>query len=102
MSVANLEEIKKKYNFKQISVATWRDPRGSILPSRGGPISPTISAEAASRPYVPTYKVSYPQPKPPEPTDDEDSGDDEDAGSDDEAKPVEPPRKFTEVRMWSA
>lgn len=71
MSAGNLEEVKKKYGYKNISVATWRDPKGSILPARGGLKSPTISAEAAGRAYVPTYKVSY--GRPPEPTDDEES-----------------------------
>ena len=75
MSAANLDEVKKKYGFKKVSVATWRDPSGSILPARGGPRSPSISAAAAATPYMPTYKVSY--RKPPEPTDDEESEEDE-------------------------
>jgi hypothetical protein len=75
MAPVNLQDIIKKYNFKTISVATWRDPRGSTLPARGGPTSPTISAEAAAKPYIPTYKVVY---NVPEPTDDEASdGEDE-------------------------
>lgn len=77
MSAAHLEELKKRYNFKHISVATWKDPRSSVLPARGGPKSPSISAEAAGSPYMPTYKVSYTQPKAPEPTDDEASSEDE-------------------------
>jgi hypothetical protein len=68
MASVNLQDIIKKYNFKTISVATWRDPRGSTLPARGGPKSPAISADAAAKPYIPTYKVSY---KLPEATDDE-------------------------------
>ena len=81
MSAANFEEIKKRYNFKQVSVATWRDPWNSVLPTRGGPKAAAISPEAAARPYVPTYKVSYTKPakapEPPEPTDDEDSEDED-------------------------
>lgn len=76
MSAAHLEELKKRYNFKHISVATWKDPRSSVLPARGGPTSPSISPEAAGSPYMPTYKVSYTQTKAPEPTDDEASSDD--------------------------
>lgn len=74
MSATNLDAVKKKYNFKQISVATWRDPSLSVLSARGGPRSPSISADAASKPYVPTYKVRYSTL--PEPTDDEESGKD--------------------------
>ncbi|KAK5114615.1 hypothetical protein LTR85_010192 [Meristemomyces frigidus] len=82
MSAANLDEVKKKYGFKKVSVATWRDPSGSILPARGGPKSPSISAAAAATPYMPTYKVSY--RKPPEPTDDEESEEDEEQKKEDE------------------
>ncbi|KAK5705787.1 hypothetical protein LTR17_021376 [Elasticomyces elasticus] len=87
MAAVNLEEIKKKYNFKQISVATWRNPNGSILPARGGPKSPLVSAEAAGTPFIPSYKVSY---RLPEPTDDEASEDEEDAKSEKEG-PVDSP-----------
>ncbi|KAK5707480.1 hypothetical protein LTR97_000014 [Elasticomyces elasticus] len=87
MAAVNLEEIKKKYNFKQISVATWRNPNGSILPARGGPKSPLVSAEAAGTPFIPSYKVSY---RLPEPTDDEASEDEEDAKSEQEG-PVDSP-----------
>ncbi|KAK3678879.1 hypothetical protein LTR78_001332 [Recurvomyces mirabilis] len=74
MATVNLEEIRRKYNFKQISVATWRDPRSSTIPARGGPSAPMYSAEAISKPYIPTYKVKY---KLPEPTDDEASEDEQ-------------------------
>ena len=79
MSAANLDEVKKKYNFKEISVATWRDPSLSVHPARGGPRAPLISPDTVSKPFVPTYKVKYPAV--PEPTDDEESekGDDENA-----------------------
>ncbi|TKA83984.1 hypothetical protein B0A55_00251 [Friedmanniomyces simplex] len=87
MAAANLEEIKKKYNFKQISVATWRNPNGSILPARGGLKSPVISAEAAGQPFIPSYRVSY---KLPEPTDDEDSEGEEDGQSESE-DPIDSP-----------
>ena len=77
MSASQLEELKKKYKFKEISVATWRNPSQSTLAARGGPKSPTFSADAVAKPFVPTYKVSYAKPKVPEPTDDEESEDDE-------------------------
>ena len=67
MSAANLDAIKKKYNFKEINVATWRDP--SLSGDSGFP----------GAPYTPTYKVRYDAL--PEPTDDElseDFGDGED------------------------
>jgi hypothetical protein len=76
MSAANLDAVKKKYKFKEIAVATWRDPSLSVLSARGGPTTPTISADALGRPYIPTYKVKY--NRPPEPTDDEDSGNEDD------------------------
>ncbi|KAK3651456.1 hypothetical protein LTR56_005598 [Elasticomyces elasticus] len=91
MAAVNLEEIKKKYNFKQISVATWRNPNGSILPARGGPRSPLVLAEAAGTPFIPSYKVSY---RLPEPTDDEASEDEEDAKSEKEG-PVDSPLEAT-------
>ncbi|KAK4900776.1 hypothetical protein LTR27_001955 [Elasticomyces elasticus] len=91
MAAVNLEEIKKKYNFKQISVATWRNPNGSILPARGGPKSPLVSAEAAGTPFIPSYKVSY---RLPEPTDDEASDDEEDTKSEKEG-PVDSPLEAT-------
>lgn len=78
MSAVNIEELKKRYNFSHISVGKWMDPRASVLPARGGPVSPTRSAESAGAPYLPTYKVSYTRPDLPEPTDDEES---EDEGS---------------------
>ena len=68
MSAANLDAVKKKYKFKEIAVATWRDPSLSVLSARGN-----ISPEVTGRPYIPTYKVKY--NRLPEPTDDEDSGD---------------------------
>ncbi|KAK0911869.1 hypothetical protein LTR91_019115 [Friedmanniomyces endolithicus] len=86
MAAIDLEEIRKKYNFKQISVATWRNPGGSILPARGGPQSLVISAEAAGKPFVPSYKVRYPLPQP---TDDEASESGEDSESEREDAPLE-------------
>lgn len=76
MSAANLDAVKKKYKFKEIAVATWRDPSLSVLSARGGPTSPALSPDALGRPYIPTYKVKY-NPLP-EPTDDEDSGNEDD------------------------
>ncbi|KAK5108672.1 hypothetical protein LTR62_008077 [Meristemomyces frigidus] len=94
MSAINLEDIRRKYNFKQISVATWRDPRASTIPARGGPPAPLVSPEAAARPYIPTYKVRY---RVPEPTDDEDSGEEDIVEAEGRAEaavaegPVDPP-----------
>lgn len=76
MSAANLDAVKKKYKFKEVSIATWRDPSLSVLSTPGGPAS---SPEVFGRPYIPTYKVKY-NPLP-EPTDDEDSGNEEESGS---------------------
>lgn len=95
MSAAHLEELKKRYNFKHISVATWKDPRSSVLPARGGPASSTITPDAAGSPYMPTYKVSYTQPKAPEPTDDEASSEDE--PSENEAEEAEEKATASEV-----
>ena len=72
MSAANLDEVKKKYNFKEISVATWRDPVSSIHPARGGPNSPGLSPDSS---YFPTYKINYDNFS--QATDDEESLDEE-------------------------
>ena len=77
MSAANLDAVKKKYKFKEIAVATWRDPSLSVLSARGGPQTPTYSADAIGKPYIPTYKVKYNAL--PERTDDEESEKDEEA-----------------------
>ena len=82
MSAANLDAIKKKYKFKEIAVATWRDPSLSVLTARGGPTSPTFSPD---KPYIPTYKVKYNTV--PEPTDDEESLKDSEADQDADGKP---------------
>ncbi|KAK6396432.1 hypothetical protein LTR65_009516 [Meristemomyces frigidus] len=95
MSAVNLDEIKKKYGFKNVSVATWRDPSGSILPARGGPRSPSISAAAAAKPYTPTYKVSY--RKPPEPTDDEESEEDDEVETQEDVAKEEQPETVPEA-----
>lgn len=75
-SMSNFEKIRQIYNFPEVRVATWRDPKGSILPARGGPKGPTISADNAAEPFTPSpYRVKY-KPRPlPQPTDDEDSED---------------------------
>ena len=75
MSAANLDAIKQKYNFKDISIATWRNPALSVLPTRGGSTTPTFTPDAFSKPYIPTYKVSYGDL--PQATDDEESGDED-------------------------
>lgn len=64
MSAANLDAVKKKYNFKQISVATWRNPWS-------GSNSPSISPDALGQPIIPPYRVKYDQLH--DPTDDEES-----------------------------
>lgn len=56
MAAANLEQVKKKYNFKDIKVATWRDPALSIHPARGG--LSTLSPFADTS-YVPKFKDAY-------------------------------------------
>ena len=56
MAAANFEDVKRKYNFSQISVATWRDPSLSVHPARGGP---NPSATTPEQPYFPTYRVNY-------------------------------------------
>ena len=71
MSAADLDAVKKKYKFKEVAIATWRDPSLSVLSARGGPQSPTFSSDAVGKPYIPTYKVKYDTL--PEPTDDEGS-----------------------------
>ena len=74
MSVSHLDAIKKKYGFQTLNVATWRDPKLSVHPARGGPKGPSISPDLAAKPFELTYKVRIkPPPPPPEPTDDEDS-----------------------------
>ncbi|KAK3696866.1 hypothetical protein LTR37_017772 [Vermiconidia calcicola] len=101
MSAANLDAIKKKYKFKDISIATWRDPSLSVHPARGGPKAPTILPEVAGKPFVPTYKVKYNTV--PEPTDDEESGKyDEDESSRTEAvesqeQPTEDPEPQSQL-----
>lgn len=71
------DAVKAKYGYREISIATWRDPRQSVHPARGGPrVSPSVSPESASKPFIP-YRVKY-RPRPPEPTDDEESDDDDD------------------------
>lgn len=80
--MSNYDAYKNRYSsYNTISVAKWRDPSASVLPFRGGPKSPTISSEAAARPYMPTYKVKYKPRPPPEPTDDEEEEDEEEQES---------------------
>lgn len=83
----NLDAVKARYGYKEISIAQWRNPRLSVHPARGGPKSPTMSAEAAAQPYIPRYKVKY---RVPVPTDDEESEDDKSANEqeDDEKEEV--------------
>ena len=68
MSITTFDAIKKKYKFKEISVATWRDPALSVHPARGGPDSPNPFSGA-------TYKVRLDHLS--QPTDDEGSEDED-------------------------
>lgn len=72
--IMSFEEVKDRYGFTTVRFATWRDPRDSTHWARGGPKTPTITPEAAAKPYIPKYKVKY---KVPEPTDDEESEDED-------------------------
>ena len=73
-----LDEVCNKYGFKKLNVATWRDPNLSVLAGGRGPRAGVkILPADAYKPFVPTYKVTY--RRPPEPTDDEDSGTEADA-----------------------
>ena len=71
---SQLDEVCKKYGYKGVNVATWRDPSLSVLSGGRGPRSGYKVAPAdVAKPFIPTYKVKFPLP---EPTDDEASGDD--------------------------
>lgn len=71
---SQLDEVCKKYGYKGVNVATWRDPSLSVLSGGRGPRSGfKVAPSEVSKPFIPTYKVKYPLP---EPTDDEGSGDD--------------------------
>ena len=73
---APIDDVLKKHGFKQLNVATWRDPSLSVLSARGGPKSPTISPDAAGKPFVPTYKFNL-SPLPESANDGESQKDDE-------------------------
>lgn len=78
MPSENLQDIIKRYNFAGVSTTTWQDPMASVLPYRGGG-KYTVSPEAVSKSYTPSYRYPIKPPKPPEPSSDEDSdGDKED------------------------
>lgn len=78
MSASSFDEIRRRYNFKELKVAQWRDPTLSVHHTRGGPapvsVSPDAIAESMAKPTF-TYKVRI--ARPPEPTDDEESEDEE-------------------------
>lgn len=79
---SQLDEVCKKYGYKTLNVATWRDPSLSVLSGGRGPRTGHMVAPAdVGKPYIPRYKVKYPVP---EPTDDEESGDDLKGDSKDE------------------
>lgn len=63
MSPTSFEAVKRRYNFREISFASWRDPALSVCPAprAGSDVFP-----------VATYKVKYDFLPPP--TDDKDSG----------------------------
>lgn len=65
------EAICRKYNFKDIRVATWRDPY-SVYNARA-PGQGVVSPDAYQRPYIPRYRLIIPNAKLPQATDDEDS-----------------------------
>lgn len=75
MSVSHFDEIKSRYGFRELNVATWKDPKLSVHPFRGGPKPVSVSPESVSKPFTGTYRVRIRPP--PEPTDDEESEDDE-------------------------
>jgi hypothetical protein len=76
----SLQDIIKRYNFAGVATTQWQDPRASTLPYRGGGAY-TVSPQAMSKTYTPTYRYPINPPKPPEPTDDEASdSDNEDDG----------------------
>nr|POE64140.1 hypothetical protein CFP56_74630 [Quercus suber] len=72
---------QRRYGYKEVNVAKWSDPRGSIHPARGGPRVPVLAANSTGKPYQPVYKVSYRRP-PPQATDDEESEDEKQSGGD--------------------
>lgn len=88
------DAVKERYGYKEISIATWRDPMLSVHPARGGPKTPTISPESAAKPFIPRYKVRYPVP---EPTDDEDEDDEKENKEDEGKKQDDEAKKEDEV-----
>lgn len=66
MSATSFDAVKRRYNFKDILFASWRDPALSVraAPRAGLDVFP-----------VATYRIKYDLL--PLPTDDEESGDDE-------------------------
>lgn len=86
-NMSAFDAVKAKYGYREISIATWRDPRQSVHPARGGPkSSPAISPQSASQPFVP-YKVKLRPRPPPEPTDDEESEEEDEPESPAEGNP---------------
>lgn len=69
---ASREEICRKYNFKDIKVAHWRDPYSAYVARAVG--IPLVAADAYQRAYTPKYRLSIPGPETQQITDDEDSG----------------------------
>lgn len=74
-------EAQRRYGYQEINIAKWRDPRGSILPARGGPKPPTVAPDAAAELHRPTFRVNRYRRPPPEPTDDEESGPESPSGT---------------------
>jgi hypothetical protein len=86
----SLQDIIKRYNFAGVATTQWQDPRASTLPYRGGGAY-TVSPQAMSKAYTPTYRYPINPPKPPDPTDDEASdSDNEDDGNDGKYWPLDP------------
>lgn len=62
---ANIEAIKKRYGFKELSVTQWRNPAQSTLQFRGSQQT-KITPEAAAAPFLPTYRRILKLPDPEE------------------------------------
>lgn len=57
--MSSLDAVKKRFNIKEIRIATWRDPALSVHEARRGGKTPKVSPKDAAKPFIPTYKVRY-------------------------------------------
>jgi hypothetical protein len=78
MATGGYDEVAKRYGFKTVNVARWRDPNASIHTARGGPSGPKIPGDPYKSPYKFTYRIPTP------PSDDEESEDEDEDDTDDE------------------